>query len=72
VHRGQCAPDSCLLAPADDRNALATTAGGIVPSPAGPASGEGRYMPKTPCLFAPADDRNGLATPTAEGNALAG
>ena len=25
-----CAPDSGLLAPADDRNALATTAGGIV------------------------------------------
>ena len=25
-----CAPDSCLLAPADDRYALATTAGGIV------------------------------------------
>ncbi len=30
VHRGQCVPQTlCLLAPADDRNAPATTAGGI-------------------------------------------
>ena len=31
AHRGQCVPQTlCLFAPADDRNALATTAGGIV------------------------------------------
>ena len=27
-----CAPNSCLLAPADDRNALATTAGSRIPT----------------------------------------
>ena len=39
-------------------------------TPARPAWGEGRYMPKTPCLLAPADDRNALAT-TAGGIVLA-